>query len=251
MAFCTNCGASVPADAAFCPNCGRRLTGFMPAGGGPPYGAPPVPSQPIPDDYPARLDIDYPDRQLNRGSTFFRIVAAIPILILAATLQGTNQYWHQAGNQGAFFGWGGALIVPVLLMLLFCRRYPGWWFDWNLELTRFLMRIAVFLALMDDHYPSTVDEQSVHLELDRPDGRQLSRWLPLVKWFLAIPHYIVLLAIAVGAFFVVIIAWFAILFTGRYPRWAFDYMAGFFRWGLRVQAYTVLLITDRYPPFSF
>ena len=135
-------------------------------------------------------------------------------------------------------------------MLLFRRKYPGWWFDWNLELTRFTTRISAYLLLLDDRYPSTDDHQSVHLDLERPDGNALSRWLPLVKWLLAIPHYIVLFALSIGAFFVVIYAWFAILFTGRYPRWAFDYNVGVMRWALRVEAYALLLTTDRYPPFS-
>jgi len=144
----------------------------------------------------------------------------------------------------------GILFLPVVVMLLFRRKYPGWWFDWNLELTRFTTRISAYLLLLDDRYPSTDDHQSVHLDLERPDGAALSRWLPLVKWLLAFPHYVVLFALAIGAFFVVICAWFAILFTGRYPRWAFDYNVGVMRWGLRVEAYALLLTTDRYPPFS-
>jgi uncharacterized protein DUF4389/zinc ribbon protein len=254
VGFCTNCGAALPADAAFCPNCGRQVSAYTPAGGEPPYGAgpPPPPIAPPPpgEPYPARLEIDYPDRQLNRVSTFFRIFVAIPILIVLAALSGSSEYWSHGSSQSASLTWGGLLFAPVILMLLFRRTYPGWWFDWNLEFTRFTTRVSVFLALMDDTYPSTQDEQSVHLELDRPDGAQLSRGLPLIKWLLAIPHYFVLLALAIGAVFVVVIAWFAILFTGRYPRWAFDYMAGVLRWGLRVEAYAFLLITDRYPPFS-
>jgi hypothetical protein len=137
-----------------------------------------------------------------------------------------------------------------VVMLLFRRTYPGWWFDWNLELARFMTRVGAYAALLDDRYPSTVDQQSVHLDLDRPDASQLSRWLPLVKWLLAIPHVLVLVALFIGAFFVIVVAWFAILFTGRYPRWAFDYVVGVMRWSLRVEAYAVLLTTDRYPPFS-
>ncbi len=96
-----------------------------------------------------------------------------------------------------------------------------------------------------------MEEQSVHLEIDYPDvERDLNRWMPLVKWFLAIPHYIVLIVLGVIAVFAIIIAWFAILFTGRYPRALFDYVVGVGRWGLRVQAYVSLLVTDRYPPFS-
>ena len=249
MAFCSNCGAQLPGEARFCPACGTAVGGEVgeptpPVGGG---FAPPPP----PPDYPARLEIDYPDRPLSRVSTFFRIFAAIPILILAGLLTGaTGSYSHSGSSTGstAAVG-GGVLVVPLILMLLFRRKYPGWWFDWNRELTRFSTRIGAYLALLDDQYPSTDEQQAVHLDLVPPDAEHLSRGLPLVKWLLAIPHYIVLFFLGIAAFFVVVFAWFAILFTGRYPRGAFDFVVGVFRWGLRVEAYAFLLITDEYPPF--
>ena len=249
MAFCSNCGAQLPGEARFCPACGRAVGGDVgeptpPVGGG---FAPPPP----PPDYPARLEIDYPDRPLSRVSTFFRIFAAIPILILAGLLTGaTGSYSHSGSSTGAgAAAGGGVLVVPLILMLLFRRKYPGWWFDWNRELTRFSTRIGAYLALLDDQYPSTDEQQAVHLDLVPPDAEHLSRGLPLVKWLLAIPHYIVLFFLGIAAFFVVVFAWFAILFTGRYPRGAFDFVVGVFRWGLRVEAYAFLLITDEYPPF--
>ena len=245
MAYCPNCGAPVPAGAAFCPNCGHQLgAGAPPDAGG--AWVPPV--APV-DPYPLQLEVDYPDRQLSRLSTFFRVFAAIPILIVLALMQ-PDVFDNSRGNGGSAAVAAGILFLPVVVMLLFRRKYPGWWFDWNLELTRFTTRISAYLLLLDDRYPSTDDHQSVHLDLERPDGKALSRWLPLVKWLLAFPHYIVLFALAIGAFFVVIYAWFAILFTGRYPRWAFDYNVGVMRWALRVEAYALLLTTDRYPPFS-
>lgn len=240
MSYCPNCGAPLPEGAAYCPNCGHQVGEQAPAAGG--WVPPPV-------DYPARLDVDYPERSLSRASTFFRLFMLIPIGIIYALLVGSSFSTGAQGARSVAIG-GGILWAPLILMLLFRKRYPGWWFDWNLALTRFGTRIAAYAALMDDSYPSTEDEQSVHLELDPPDASQLSRGLPLVKWLLAIPHYIVLLALGIGAFFVLVIAWFAILITGRYPRWAFDYILGVMRWGLRVEAYTTLLITDRYPPFS-
>jgi len=205
-------------------------------------------------DFPARLDIDYPDRQLSRVSTFFRIFAAIPILIILGSVDGgSHTVTTHAGSQTStttFAAGGGILVLPIVMMLLFRRKYPGWWFNWNLELTRFSTRVSAYLALLDDAYPSTDEEQSVHLAIDTPDGAVLSRWLPLVKWLLAIPHYIVLFFLGIAAFFVVVFAWFAILFTGRYPRGAFGFVVGVFRWGLRVGCYAFLLTTDRYPPFS-
>jgi Domain of unknown function (DUF4389) len=205
-----------------------------------------------PAAYPVQFSIDYPDRSLNRLTTAFRIFVAIPILIVLASVSGTT--WVRASTSSAAFtisGAGGLLFFGPLLLILFRRKYPRWWFDWNLELQRFTNRVGAYLALMDDRYPATDQEQSVHLDYVYPEGgRDLNRWLPLVKWFLAIPHYIVLFFLWIAAIVVVIIAWFAILFTGRYPRGMFDFVQGVIRWGARVVAYAFVLVTDRYPPFK-
>jgi Domain of unknown function (DUF4389) len=199
---------------------------------------------PTPATYPVRLSVDYPDRDLNRLTTGFRIFTAIPILIVAVLLSGGG-HWTMA------VGAAGIVFLPTLLMILFRQKYPRWWFDWNLELLRFTNRIAIYLALMDDRYPSTDEKQSVTLELTYPDAqRDLNRWLPLVKWLLAIPHYIVLIFLWIASFFLVIFAWFAILFTGRYPRGLFEFVEGVIRWENRVVAYAFVLTTDKYPPFS-
>ncbi len=148
-------------------------------------------------------------------------------------------------------GIAAGLFAATLLMIVFRQRYPRWWFDFAREFARFSTRVFAYLVLLTDQYPSTVEEQSVHLDLDYPDVEQdLNRWLPLVKWFLTIPHYIVLMVLFLVAIVVAVIAWFAILFTGRYPRGLFDYMVGVGRWGLRVQGYAFFLVTDQYPPFS-
>jgi len=204
--------------------------------------------------YPARLEIDYPD-QHDRVTTLFRVFLIIPIAILIGVLTaGATQTVYNQGGQVVRSSSGGistGLFLATLLMILFARRYPRWWFDFALELARFGTRIGAYFALLTDQYPSTVDEQSVHLQIDYPDvERDLNQWLPLVKWLLAIPHYVVLAVLSVVAFFAVVIAWFVILFTGRYPRGLFDFVVGVARWWLRVQAYATLLVTDRYPPFS-
>jgi Domain of unknown function (DUF4389) len=206
------------------------------------------------NQYPVQFSVDYPDRKLNRLTTFFRVFTVIPIAIVLGTVSGavwTYQYDRAKDVVVATsVGAGGLLVFGPLLMILFRQKYPRWWFDWNLNLSRFTNRVFVYLALMEDRYPSTDEEQYVHLDIAYPDARgDLNRWLPLVKWFLAIPHYIVLGFLWIGAVVVVIIAWFAILFTGRYPRGLFDYVEGVFRWGNRVEAYAFLLATDRYPPF--
>ena len=212
-----------------------------------------------PTDYPARLEVDYP-AELDRVSTFLRVIFAIPILIILSLLTATatatvtvitetGEIITQATETGA--GISGGLFEATALMIVFLQKYPRWWFDFAREFTRFSARVSAYLGLVTDRYPSTTAEQSVHLELDYPEVKDdLNRWLPRVKWFLAIPHYILLAFLAVGALVAVLIAWFAILITGRYPRGLFDYVVGVARWALRVQAYALLLITDRYPPFS-
>ena len=202
--------------------------------------------------YPVRLSVEYPDRDLNRLTTAFRLIVAIPILIVIGSVGG-----HAGGGYGADEGWavaggtGGLLFFGPLLMIVFRQKYPRWWFDWNLELLRFSNRIGIYLALMDDRYPSTDEHQGVALDFPYPDAeRELNRWLPLVKWLLAIPHYVLLLFLWIAAFVAVVIAWFAILFTGRYPRGLFDFVLGVLRWTNRVVAYAFILVTDRYPPFQ-
>jgi Domain of unknown function (DUF4389) len=202
-------------------------------------------------EYPVRFDVDYPDRELDRLSTFLRFFFAIPILIVAALLGGDLS--SQASSSGAAVSgtFAGFIVIPIVLLILFRKKYPRWWFDWNLELGRFVNRIDIYLSLMDDQYPSTDEHQSVHLDIDFPDvENDLSRGMPLVKWLLAIPHYVVLFFLGIAAFFAVVAAWFAILFTGRYPRALFDFVLGVHRWGNRVAGYAFLMATDEYPPFS-
>jgi hypothetical protein len=185
--------------------------------------------------YAARLEVDYPDRDLDRVSTFFRLFYIIPIGIVVSLI----------GSSG-----GGLLFAPTLLLIVFRQKYPRWWFDFNLELNRLSTRVAAYGALISDEYPSTTEEQYVHLELDYPDAPSLNRWAPLYKWFLAIPHYLVVAVLGIAAVVAITVAWFIILFTGRYPEGIHEFVVGVMKWGLRVAAYAFLLITDEYPPFS-
>ena len=201
--------------------------------------------------YPLSFEVEYPDRQLNRLSTAFRLLLILPIALLLSLLTGTgDRAWIGDHTAGVASGGVALLLAPVAAMLLFRRKYPRWWFDWNRELIRFVNRIFVYLALMDDRYPSTDERQSVALEVEYPNAAELSRWQPLIKWLFAIPHYIVLFFLHLATIACVIAAWFAILFTGRYPRSIFDFVEGVLRWDNRVVAYFALLVTDRYPPFS-
>jgi hypothetical protein len=220
------------------------------------YATPPVPPAPPPpppvaepprDSYPVTFSVDYPDRPLNRLTTAFRIFTVIPIAIVLELLP-TGSNINNYGTTLVITG-GGLVVLPTVLMILFRKKYPRWWFDWNLELLRFSNRIGVYVALMDDEYPSTDERQAVHLDFPYPDVERLERGLPLVKWLLAIPHYIVLAFLYIGVLFAVIGAWFAILFTGRYPRGIFRFVEGTIRWGNRVTGYAFTLVTDQYPPF--
>ena len=198
--------------------------------------------------YPVKFSVDYPDRPLNRLTTFFRIIVVIPIAIVLGLVSGDT--WNSSDGRYWALGAGGLLFLGPLVMILFRLKYPRWWFDWNLELQRFSNRVGIYLALMDDAYPSTDEHQSVHLDYEYPNVPvELNRFLPLIKWLLAIPHYVVLFFLDIGAFVLVIVTWFAILFTGRYPRGIFDYVEGVIRWHNRVVGYAFVLITDMYPPF--
>jgi hypothetical protein len=195
------------------------------------------------------LSIDYPDRKLNRLTTFFRAFMVIPIYIILGLLIGAAFSW-QGDGANYQYAVSGLVFLPLVLMLLFRRKYPRWWFDWNLAIIRFSTRIYAYLMLLRDEYPSTDEEQAVHIDIPYPNAKEdLNRWLPLVKWIMAIPHYIVLCFLGIAACVLVIIAWFAILFTGRYPQSLFDFVVGVFRWSLRVEVYALMLTTDRYPPF--
>jgi hypothetical protein len=200
-----------------------------------------------PAPYPIDLSIDYPDRPLDRLTTGFRIFTVIPVAIILGLVSGSGGSQSRAGYTLAG---GGLVVAATVLMLLFRQKYPRWWFDWNVALTNFSYRVTAYLALLRDEYPSTDEEQAVHLTIPYPNAREeLNRWLPLIKWFLAIPHYVILFFLAIAALVCVVIAWFAILFTGQYPRGLFDFVVGVHRWGLRVVGYAFLLVTDHYPPF--
>jgi hypothetical protein len=212
-------------------------------------------------EYAARLEIDYPEK-LDRLTTFFRIIWIIPIAIILGLISGAGEtvtntvILNEAGEvvkttRDTAGGLASGLTLATALMIIFRQRYPRWWFDFSRELTCFGARVVAYAVLLTDQYPSTVEEQSVHLEIDYPDvENDLNRWMPIVKWLLAIPHYIALFFLAIAAFLAAVIAWFAILATGQYPRWLFDFIVGVGRWGLRVDAYAFLLVTDQYPPFS-
>jgi uncharacterized protein DUF4389 len=200
----------------------------------------------IAPSYPAQLTIDYPIAPRDRVSVGLRIFFVIPIAIVLATVGGGGV----GSTRATAAGGGGIVFLGTVLMLLFRQRYPRWWFDWNYNLVRFSTRVASYLLLLGDEYPSTEDEQAVHIALPDPQGgAAVNRYLPLVKWFLAIPHYIILFFLGIATVLVTIVTWFAILFTGRHPESLHHFVVGVLRWGVRVEAYAFVLVTDQYPPF--
>lgn len=201
-------------------------------------------------NYPASLEIDYLGRS-DRLSTLFRLFMAVPILIILALIVGPPDN-QDVANAAKDISTIGFLFVPTLLMILFRKKYPKWWFDWNLSLTKFTVRVLSYILLLRDEYPSTDDEQAIYIEIKYPNSEtDLNRWSPLIKWFLVIPHIIVLSLLFVIIFLCTIIAWFSIMFTENYPKGLFNLVVGFLRWSLRVAAYAFLLTTDKYPPFGF
>ena len=201
--------------------------------------------------YPVTLDIDYSDKS-DRLTAAFRIILIIPIFIILALISGTNSTDEESARAARWgIESGGLLIIPTMLMILFRQKYPKWWYNFNIELTKFATRVGAYFFLLRDEYPSTDEEQAVHINIPYPNvEKDLVNWMPLVKWFLAIPHVLVLCFLWIGAIIAVIIAWFAILFTGTHPKGIHDYIVGVMRWSLRVEAYALLLTTDEYPPFS-
>jgi hypothetical protein len=201
----------------------------------------------VSEAYPVQFAVAYPGGPLNRLTPFFRVVEALPILCVLATVAGGSTADTVGDLRYVVAGTGGVLALGPLLMIVFRQKYPRWWFDWNLELQRFSSRVSAFLLLLlRDEYPATNDRQAVRLDFPYPVApRDLNRWLPLVKWLLALPHYLVLAALGRA----VAVAWFAILVTGRSPRGLFDFVVGTMRWGLRVACYADFLVTDHFPPF--
>ena len=197
--------------------------------------APPQAPPPPAAGYPARFDVEYPER-LSRWKIFVKWILAIPHFIIVYLLQAVNSI----------------LVFIAFFAILFTKKWPRGLFDFSVQIQRWTMNVYAYaLVLQRDEYPPFTGEAgqyAVTLEVDYDDN--LSRWQIFLKWLFALPHLIILTFLALAAFVVVFIAFFAILFTGKFPRGMFDFVTGTLRWYVRVNAYAFWLMTDRYPPFS-
>jgi hypothetical protein len=186
-------------------------------------------------DYPARFDVEYPER-LSRWKIFVKWLFAIPHFIIVYLLQIV----------------GALMVFVAFFSILFTKRWPLMMFEFMVQIQRWTENVTVYaLTLQRDEYPpfsGEAGEYAVLFEIDNDES--LSRWKIFVKWLLVIPHLIVLAFLAIAASVAVFIGFFAILFTARFPRGLFDFVVGVLRWTIRVNAYAGWLMTDRYPPFS-
>jgi hypothetical protein len=242
--FCTSCGAPLAAGAAFCGQCGHPVAG-QPAQEQPSTGA--AGGAPV-GGYPVTFEAEYPE-QLARLSSAFRIILFIPVAIFLALVGGQAFNYSDFGDATTISLSGGGGIVLAIWAAVLVRQYiPNWLFDFQVALIRFQARAYGYLALLTDRFPAFEGEYPINFDVRYPD--KLNRWkVAIWKIITSIPHFIILIFLYVAAFVVVVIAWFAILFTGRYPLGLHTFVAGVFRWSLRVQAY-IFSLTDEYPPFS-
>jgi hypothetical protein len=199
--------------------------------------------------YPVTLAVDYSERQ-SRWKTLLRLFLAIPVLLFLMVLSGGFWARHWPDGRGATYSAGaaGAVTLAIWVTIVLRARIPRWLFDFDVALMRWQVRALSYFALLTDTYPPFEGDYPIRFEVQYPE--RLARWKVLIwKAITSIPHMFVLVFLSIGAFFAVIIAWFAILVVGRFPQGLHGYVAGVIRWGMRVQAY-FLSLTDEYPPFS-
>jgi hypothetical protein len=183
--------------------------------------------------YPVTLDVPYPE-SLSRWLIFVKWLLAIPHFAIIYVL---------------------SLVMSVLTFIaffaiLFTKKYPDSLFTFAVGIQRWTYNVYAYVGLLRDEYPPfSLDAGQYPVVFEAGAPGDLSRWLIFVKWLLVIPNVIVYLFVAIAAIVVGFIAWFAILFTGKYPRGMFDFVVGSMRWGARMNAYCNLW-TDQYPPFS-
>lgn len=183
--------------------------------------------------YPLRFDVEYPER-LSRWLIFVKWLLAIPHFIVLYLLGLISELF----------------LLIAFFSILFTKKFPRGLFDFIVNVYRWNANVLAYVGLLRDEYPPfswDAGKYPVTFEVDYQE--EMGRFLPLIKWFLAIPHIIALMFIFIIAALLWFIAFFAILFTGKFPRGMFDFIVGAIRWNYRLNAYAYLL-RDEYPPFS-
>ena len=190
------------------------------------------------------IQVELEDR--NRLTAFFRLIIVLPVAIYSSAFAIDSMSTDTWG-----YSLGGLIVLPTFLALVFRGIYPSYALAFNHALISLETRVNAYALLLTDDYPSIEENDIVKITLPEVgNGSQLSRVMPLVKWFLAIPLYVMGIIYLVYGIFLTLFAWFSILFTGKYPVWSADAMVGILAFYNRVYGYAFILVTDEYPSFS-
>ena len=190
-----------------------------------------------------QIDVSLTER--NRLTAFFRIILVVPALVFLASFSPTSAFSED--NLGIY---AGLLALPAALAIVVRQVYPSYVLAFNEALLSLQTRVDAYILLLTDEYPSIEENDVVSVTFPEVDAKQLNRWLPLVKWFLALPLYLVGIVYVIYAAFLTLIAWFSVLFTGNYPEFCAEGVVGTIAYWNRVAGYALLLVTDEYPTFS-
>ena len=192
-----------------------------------------------------QIDVTLTDR--NRVTALFRLVLVVPIAIFVASFAPSIADSESSDLNALFTGF---LALPVVLALVFRQVYPSYLLAFNEALLSLQTRVNAYVFLLTDEYPSIEENDVVSVTFPEVDAKALNRYLPLVKWLLAIPLYIVGIAYIVYGAFLTLFAWFSILFTGNFPEFCAEGIVGVIAYWNRVAGYALVLVTDEYPTFS-
>jgi len=191
-----------------------------------------------------QIDVTLTER--DRISALFRIILVIPMAIFLASFSPSDYSSTDSPNFLAV----GFLALPVALAIIVRQIYPSYLLAFNEALLSLQTRVDAYVLLLTDEYPSIEENDVVSVVFPPVDAKLLNRWLPLVKWFLAIPLYVVGLFYILYSLLLTIFAWFNVVFTGNYPEKCAEGVVGTIAYWNRVAGYALLLVTDEYPTFS-
>jgi hypothetical protein len=190
-----------------------------------------------------QIDVSLTER--NRLTALFRIILVMPALLFLASFSPDSAFSED--NIGIY---AGLLALPAALAIVIRQVYPSYVLAFNEALLSLQTRVDAYLLLLTDEYPSIEENDVVSVTFPEVDAKQLNRWLPLIKWLLALPLYLVGIVYVIYAAVLTVIAWFSVLFTGNYPEFCAEGVVGTIAYWNRVAGYALLMVTDEYPTFS-